>query len=90
MAPNKRLLLTRRERQIAGLVARGLRNSEIAQRLGNTVGTVKFQVHCVLLKLGASRRQDLPRVLSQERRKLSHGYPAARRRPLRVLPIRVS
>ena len=66
MAPNKRLLLTRREKQIADMAAQGLSNREIARRLGNSLGTVKFQVHCVLLKLGASRRQDLPRTRFQE------------------------
>jgi DNA-binding NarL/FixJ family response regulator len=66
MASNKRLSLTKREKQIACLVADGLGNREIAQRLGNTVGTVKFQVHCVLLKLGASRRQQLAGLLSKQ------------------------
>ena len=54
-----RTLLTPRELEIARLVARGLSNKEIAQMLGTSPGTVKYQVHWVLLKLGVSKRGDL-------------------------------
>jgi two-component system nitrate/nitrite response regulator NarP len=59
MTPNKRLALTEREQQIARLIIRGLRNREIAETLGTTVGTVKFQVHLILIKQGVSRREHL-------------------------------
>jgi DNA-binding NarL/FixJ family response regulator len=53
------LLLTPREWEFARLMARGLSNKEIAQRLGTSPGTVKFQAHCVLQKLGVAARRDL-------------------------------
>lgn len=51
--------LTKRERQVAALVAEGLRNREIAQRLGITVATTKDHVHRVLSKLGLPSRAAL-------------------------------
>ena len=59
MTSDKRLALTKREQQVAQLIAKGLGNREIAKKLGNTLGTVKFQVHCILLKQGVSRREHL-------------------------------
>jgi DNA-binding NarL/FixJ family response regulator len=56
-APGDRLAgLTRRERQIADLVAAGLSNKEIAGRLCLTVGTVKHYVHQILDKTGLPGR----------------------------------
>lgn len=52
-------MLTPREREVASLMARGLGNKEIARVLGTATGTVRFQVHCVLKKLGMSTRLDL-------------------------------
>lgn len=51
--------LTRREREIAGLVAEGLSNKEIARqlRLGNP--TVKNHVHNILQKLDLRRRGQI-------------------------------
>lgn len=51
--------LTPRERQVAGLVADGLRNKAIAARLGITLATTKDHVHRVLSKLGLSSRAEL-------------------------------
>ena len=48
--------LTRREREIAALIADGLSNKEIAGRLGLTLGTVKHYVHQILEKTGAPGR----------------------------------
>jgi DNA-binding CsgD family transcriptional regulator len=59
MRPNKRAALTKREQQIAQLIVQGLGNRQIAKKIGNTVGTVKFQVHCILTKQGVSRREHL-------------------------------
>ena len=48
--------LTPREVEVLGLVADGLANKEIAQRLGTASGTVKMHVQNILAKLGASDR----------------------------------
>jgi DNA-binding CsgD family transcriptional regulator len=51
--------LTPREQEIALLVCDGLRNAEIAQRLGRSVLTVKTQLNSVFRKLGVSTRTQL-------------------------------
>ncbi|KPA91796.1 response regulator [Pseudomonas sp. RHF3.3-3] len=48
--------LTARERQVLGLVAGGLSNREIGERLGITTGTAKAHVERVIGKLGAADR----------------------------------
>ncbi|MFB9073466.1 response regulator transcription factor [Citricoccus parietis] len=48
--------LTRRELEILGLVAEGLSNAAIAQRLVISEGTAKTHVKNILRKLGASNR----------------------------------
>jgi len=48
--------LTKREVEVLGLVARGLGNKEIAERLGTASGTVKIHVQNILSKLEASDR----------------------------------
>jgi len=52
-------LLTPREWEVARLMARGLSDKEIAQKLGTAPGAVKFQAHCVLKKLGVAARSGL-------------------------------
>ena len=54
-----RVGLTPRERQLIGFVRTGLRNREIAERLGVTEGTVKTYLHSVFEKLGVSSRTEL-------------------------------
>ena len=49
-------LLTRREREVAALLAKGLRNREIAEALDISIGTVKDHVHHVLAKSGLESR----------------------------------
>jgi two-component system nitrate/nitrite response regulator NarL len=50
--------LTTRETQILDLLAEGLSNKEIAQRLSIQLQTVKNHVHNILVKLGVSRRAE--------------------------------
>ena len=50
--------ITPREREILALLARGLSNVAIGQRLYISEATVKFHVSNVLRKLGASRRTE--------------------------------
>lgn len=52
-------LLTARERQIVEEVALGLRNREIAERLGMSEGTVKVYLHNIFSKLGVDNRTEL-------------------------------
>ena len=50
--------LTPREQQVAQLLAGGLTNKEIAQRLAITEHTVKFHLNGLLRKLGVSTRTE--------------------------------
>lgn len=58
--------LTERERQILGLVARGLTNPQIAERLTISVSTVNFHVHNLLDKLGAKTRTEAVTIAARE------------------------
>ena len=60
--------LTPRETEIVRLVAQGLRNKELAQRLSITEGTVKIHLHNIYDKLGVDGRLEL--VLSAQQRGL--------------------
>ena len=57
-APNVASVLTRREQEIRGLIAEGLSNKEIAQRLNIATNTVKSHVHNMLGKLAALTPPD--------------------------------
>lgn len=50
--------LTQRERELLGLMARGLSNQEISNRLGIAMPTVKFHVTNILAKLHADNRTE--------------------------------
>ena len=56
--------LTPREREIALLAAAGSSSREIADRLVVSVRTVDNHLQNAYRKLGVTRRQDLPRVLT--------------------------
>jgi DNA-binding CsgD family transcriptional regulator len=50
--------LTRRERDVLALLARGFSNKRIGERLGISEHTAKFHVGSVLAKLGAATRAE--------------------------------
>jgi DNA-binding NarL/FixJ family response regulator len=51
--------LTRREREVINLVAEGLKNTEIAERLFISRATVRTHLTSVFVKLGVSGRVKL-------------------------------
>ena len=56
------LRLTPREFEVAGLIAAGYANKEIAHRLGITTSTVKEHVHRILEKTGLPNRAAVARA----------------------------
>ena len=59
VAARTRVALAPRERELIGLVRRGLRNREIATELGVTEGTVKVYLHSIFDKTGVANRTEL-------------------------------
>lgn len=57
--------LSRREREVAALIARGCRNAEIARRLAISVATVKDHVHRILAKTGMGSRTEVAAALAR-------------------------
>jgi FixJ family two-component response regulator len=55
-------LLTPREREVCALVASGMRNPQVAERLGVCIQTAKVHRHRGMAKLGAVTLPDLLRV----------------------------
>lgn len=66
-APRQAASLTRREQQIAELIAEGLTNKELARHLGITVHTVKSHLHSVLHKLGLHTRLQIAAYVQRTR-----------------------
>lgn len=58
--------LSPREREVAGLVATGLRNKDVALALGISVATVKDHVHRILVKTGLDGRAGIARAWVEE------------------------
>ena len=58
--------LTRREREIATLAAKGLTNRQIAERLVISVRTVDNHLHSVFGKLGVAHRDELAPIVLRE------------------------
>ena len=59
--------LTARERQVLTLLASGLTNSEIAERLVVSLSTVKSHVSSIITKLGASSRTEAATIAVRHR-----------------------
>lgn len=57
--------LTEREREVLALMAQGLNNTQIAERLVVSVSTAKFHVSSVLSKLGAASRTEVVSIALQ-------------------------
>ena len=64
-APSAADGLTQREREVALLVADGLRSREVAERLGIASQTVKSHLKTIFDKLGVRNRVELARRLVQ-------------------------
>jgi DNA-binding NarL/FixJ family response regulator len=58
--------LTPQERKIVALVAQGLTNKEIAQRLGTSPFTVRNQVQVIIRKLELKNRVQVAYLLGQQ------------------------
>ncbi|WP_179471806.1 helix-turn-helix transcriptional regulator [Mycolicibacterium vinylchloridicum] len=63
---SQRLPLSAREREIAHLVARGLSNRQIAERLVVSTRTVEGHLYRIYLKLNLTDRDDLGRIIRRE------------------------
>jgi DNA-binding NarL/FixJ family response regulator len=59
------MALTPRETEVLGLVANGLGNKEIADRLGTATGTIKIHIQNILEKLSAADRTQAVTIAIQ-------------------------
>lgn len=57
--PRDRSILSPRETELVSLVRQGMRNRDIAAKLGITEGTVKVYLHSVFEKTGVANRTEL-------------------------------
>jgi DNA-binding CsgD family transcriptional regulator len=64
--PDEPVALTKREREVATLAARGITSKDIAERLYVSVRTVDNHLGRVYEKLGISSRSELAELLSGE------------------------
>ena len=68
-------VLTRRETQVAELVATGRTNRQIARALAISEKTVEVHVHNVIAKLGAQSRTEVATWVVGEQNVPLHGFP---------------
>lgn len=54
--------LTTREKEVVGLVATGLTNAEVAERLAIKSGTVRIHLHNIFIKCNVRNRTELARM----------------------------
>lgn len=66
--PDLGMGLSPREREVAGLLANGLRNKDIALALGISLSTVKDHVHHILDKTGADSRAGVAAMWARHNR----------------------
>jgi NarL family two-component system response regulator LiaR len=59
--------LSQREREVLGLLAEGLSNAEIAERMVVSVAAVKYHVSSILSKLGATNRTEAVALAHQHK-----------------------
>jgi DNA-binding NarL/FixJ family response regulator len=64
-------VLTRREREVAELVAKGLTNREIANQLSLSERTAQNHVQHILVKLGLPNRSQVAVWVDRSKRKMS-------------------
>ncbi len=79
--------LTRREREVVGLLEEGLSNKEIAHYLKIEVATVKNHVHNILEKLQLATRRDVARYAREQglMRSLETGHRPQATESIRVV-----
>jgi non-specific serine/threonine protein kinase len=72
--------LTRREREIAGLVAQGLSNRDIASTLVISQRTAETHVEHILTKLGFTSRAQIAAWVAERQQPAVDGHPRPARR----------
>jgi DNA-binding NarL/FixJ family response regulator len=67
------LPVTSREREIAAMVADGLSNREIAERLTVSIRTVEGHIYRACIKLDVTDRDELAKIVRQDAKTTTNG-----------------